>query len=163
MEKAFRGFSFVYLSICLESLVSSDPKVLHFLFVYQYSPKPRPARYCFCLCSSLRVDIGSMSIQKSVKRIKSNDNLPIHLTISMFPIITRLNRKNLQTREFEGAARLLPRSRSAGQNKEQVWSMISGSAAPCFLTAKTKTFLCFHDLRKGSLSIQESFKRFQEQ
>ena len=58
--------------------MSSDPKVLHFLFVYQHSPEPRRKGTGF-VRSSLRVDIGSMSIQESLKRFKSNENLPIPL------------------------------------------------------------------------------------
>ena len=42
------------------------------------------ARYWFCLRSSLIVDNCNMSIQASLKRFKSNENLSIHLTISMF-------------------------------------------------------------------------------
>ena len=54
------GKSLSWLLTCvafhLESLVSSDPKVLHFLFVCQRSPEPRGQDTGFCLCSSLKMD-----------------------------------------------------------------------------------------------------------
>ena len=37
------------------------------------------------------VDNGTMFIQASIERFKSNEQLPIHLTISMFPLLARVN------------------------------------------------------------------------
>ena len=48
------------------------------------------ARYWFVLCSSLRADIGNMSIQESFKRFKSHEHCPVHLTISTFPLLARV-------------------------------------------------------------------------
>ena len=39
------------------------------------------------------VDTGNMSIQASIKRLRSSENLPIHLTISILPLLARVNFK----------------------------------------------------------------------
>ena len=39
---------------------------------------------------SLIVDSGNMSIKASLERFKSSENLPIHLTISIFPLLAQV-------------------------------------------------------------------------
>ena len=91
MKRDFRGYSPVQYSIILNFLVRSDPKPSHLLSVFQHSPEPRRQDTGVCHCSSLGADIGNMSIQASLKRFKSNDNLPIRLTISTCPLLVRVN------------------------------------------------------------------------
>ena len=71
----------------VSGLASSDPEQWH-SFVFLHSAGSRQRRTAF---SSLMVDTKNMSIQASLKRFKSSENLPIHLTISMFPLIALVN------------------------------------------------------------------------
>ena len=57
-------------STLLGLLVCSDPEPSHLLLVFQHYPKPRRQDTEFVLCSSLRADLGNMSIQESFKRLK---------------------------------------------------------------------------------------------
>ena len=59
------------------------------------------AWFWFCLRSSLMEDNGNMSIQTSLRRFKSSENLPIHLTIWTFPLLARIKWQNLHTSTLE--------------------------------------------------------------
>ena len=51
------------------------------------------AWYWLCLRVSFMEDIGNMSIQASLRHFRSSENLPIHLTISMFSLLARISWK----------------------------------------------------------------------
>ena len=56
-------------------------------FVFQYFLGSRQRDTGFSLCSEVMTDTGGMSIQASLKRFRITENLPIHLTVSMFPLL----------------------------------------------------------------------------
>ena len=72
----------------VSGLASSDPEQQHFFFVFLHSAGSRQRGTAF---SSLVVDTKNMSIQASLKRFKSSENLPIDLTISIFPFLAWWN------------------------------------------------------------------------
>ena len=84
MERDFHGCSPVWRTTYPGSLVRSDPELQDSSLSFNILLRRRRG-------SSLMVDNGNMSIQASIKRFKSNDNLPIHLTISMLPLLARVN------------------------------------------------------------------------
>ena len=67
---------------------SKTSVLLHCLSVFSWVTS---ARYWICLRSSLMEVNDNMSIQTSLKRFKSKENLSIHLIISLLPHLTRLN------------------------------------------------------------------------
>ena len=91
MKRDFRGYSPVHHSTFLGMLVRSDPKPFHFLFVFQHSPEPRWQDTGLIFALRSRADVGNMSIQEFSKRFKSSEHFPIHLTISTFPLLARVN------------------------------------------------------------------------
>ena len=83
-EEDFRVYSPVQYSAFFGFLVCSDPKASHLLLVFQLllSHVGKILGFVFALRS--RLDIGSMFIQESFKRFRSNENLPLdHLDVSL--------------------------------------------------------------------------------
>ena len=87
-------FSWVVTCVAFHlSLVSgaSGSRISVFLLFLSSFSWFTSARLWFRLWVSFMADIGNMSIQASLNRFKSSENLPIHLPISMFPLLARIN------------------------------------------------------------------------
>ena len=86
----FRDWSLVCCATGLQSL-DHNPELLHIFFVFQHF-RDTSARYWVSLCSWLMAEMGNISIKAFLRRFKGSVNLPINLTISMFPLLARKNR-----------------------------------------------------------------------
>ena len=96
MGRADRGVSFCVAYHSSRVSGASGSKMSVFLLCLSSFSCFTSSRYSICLRSSFMVVSTNVSMQASLKRLRSNENFPMHLFISTFPPLARVNWWNLQ-------------------------------------------------------------------